>query len=70
MAPGRITAKAVDALRELNAERVTAIVLAGTIAGIVTLISSVSFAALMFNGRLTPFVSSAAARGERESFTG
>ena len=59
MAPGRITAKAVDALREFNAERVTAIVLAGTIAGIVTLISSVSFAALMFNGKLTPFVSSA-----------
>ena len=45
-------------LRELNGERVIAILLAGIIAGIVTLISSVSFAALMFNGKLTPFISS------------
>ena len=44
-------------LRELNAARVISIVLAGTIAGVVTLISSVSFAALLFNGKLTPFIS-------------
>lgn len=45
-------------LRELNAQRVTSVVLAGLIAGIVTLISSVSFAALIFNGVLAPHVSS------------
>jgi SulP family sulfate permease len=33
-----------------------AILLAGAIAGVVTLISSVSFAALMFSGKLTPFI--------------
>ena len=32
------------------------ILLAGAIAGVVTLISSVSFAALMFSGKLTPFI--------------
>lgn len=45
-------------LRELNVERVTSVLLAGFIAGIVTLISSVSFAALIFNGVLAPYVSS------------
>jgi sulfate permease, SulP family len=45
-------------LAELNAEQVISIVLSGTIAGVVTLITSVSFAALMFNGVLAPFVSS------------
>lgn len=45
-------------LREFNAERVIAILLAGIIAGLVTLITSVSFAALMFNGKLAPFISS------------
>jgi len=45
-------------LRELNAERVIAILLAGIIAGLVTLITSVSFAALMFSGKLAPFISS------------
>jgi len=45
-------------MRDLNGERLIAIVLAGFISGIVTLISSVSFAALMFNGKLTPFISS------------
>lgn len=43
---------------ELNVERVIAILLAGTIAGVVTLISCVSFAALMFGGELTPFIAS------------
>ncbi|MEH6584782.1 MAG: SulP family inorganic anion transporter, partial [Halioglobus sp.] len=42
----------------LSAERIVSIGLAGLIAGIVTLITSVSFAALMFNGKLTPFISS------------
>ena len=45
-------------LGELNVERVTSVLLAGLIAGIVTLISSVSFAALIFNGVLAPYVSS------------
>jgi SulP family sulfate permease len=44
--------------RELTADRVVSIVLAGLIAGVVTLITSVSFAALIFNGKLTPFISS------------
>jgi hypothetical protein len=44
--------------RELNAQRITSVLLAGLIAGIVTLISSVSFAALIFNGVLAPYVSS------------
>ena len=44
-------------MAELNAEKVISIVLSGTIAGVVTLITSVSFAALMFNGVLAPFVS-------------
>lgn len=42
----------------MNAERFTAIVLAGLIAGVVTLISSVSFAALIFHGPLSPYISS------------
>ena len=54
----RYIEESLSALREFNAERIISIVLAGTIAGIVTLISSVSFAALMFNGKLTPFISS------------
>ncbi len=45
-------------LREFSADRVIAILLAGIIAGLVTLITSVSFAALMFNGKLAPFISS------------
>ena len=45
-------------LRDLNAQRLTSVVLAGLTAGIVTLISSVSFAALIFNGKLAPYVSS------------
>ena len=53
----RITGESVRALREFNGETVTSILLAGAIAGVVTLISSVSFAALMFNGKLTPFIS-------------
>ncbi|MEH6590031.1 MAG: SulP family inorganic anion transporter [Halioglobus sp.] len=44
-------------MRDLNGESLITILLAGVIAGIVTLISSVSFAALMFNGQLTPFIS-------------
>jgi sulfate permease, SulP family len=39
-------------------DRITSILLAGIIAGIVTLISSVSFAALIFHGELTPYISS------------
>ena len=46
----------MTALKELNADRVISILLAGTIAGVVTLISSISFAALMFSGPLTPFI--------------
>ena len=42
---------------KLSFDRVFSILLAGTIAGIVTLISSISFAALMFSGKLTPFIS-------------
>ena len=41
----------------MNAERVSSIILAGIIAGVVTLISSVSFAALIFHGELTPYIS-------------
>ena len=48
----------MQALRELNAERVVSILLAGIIAGLVTLISSVSFAALIFHGELSPFIAS------------
>ena len=48
----------MQALREMSAERAISILLAGIIAGLVTLISSVSFAALIFNGALTPFISS------------
>jgi len=48
----------MQSLREFNADRVISILLAGGIAGIVTLISSVSFAALIFHGKLTPYVSS------------
>ena len=40
---------------KLSFDRVFSILLAGTIAGIVTLISSISFAALIFSGKLTPF---------------
>ncbi|MEH6518318.1 MAG: SulP family inorganic anion transporter [Halioglobus sp.] len=47
----------MNLLRGLNADSIVSILLAGTIAGIVTLISSVSFAALMFSGKLTPFIS-------------
>ena len=42
----------------MTADRITSILLAGIIAGIVTLISSVSFAALIFHGALTPYISS------------
>lgn len=49
----------MTALQELNADRIVSILLAGIIAGIVTLISSVSFAALIFHGELTPYISSA-----------
>jgi len=42
----------------MTADRVIAILLAGIIAGIVTLISSVSFAALIFHSALTPYISS------------
>tara|TARA_R110002049_G_scaffold40192_6_gene122699 strand:- start:4268 stop:6484 length:2217 start_codon:yes stop_codon:yes gene_type:complete len=48
----------MQALRELNADSIASILLAGIIAGIVTLISSVSFAALIFHGELTPYISS------------
>jgi SulP family sulfate permease len=48
----------IQVLQEkLSVDRVVSILLAGTIAGIVTLISSVSFAALMFSGKLTPYIS-------------
>jgi SulP family sulfate permease len=47
-----------QALRELNADRVISILLAGIIAGVITLISSVSFAALIFSGALTPYIAS------------
>tara|TARA_R110002124_G_scaffold12051_1_gene57478 strand:+ start:5095 stop:7311 length:2217 start_codon:yes stop_codon:yes gene_type:complete len=49
----------VHELRNLNADDFMSILLAGIIAGIVTLISSVSFAALIFHGELTPYMSSA-----------
>ena len=42
----------------MSVDRVISILLSGIIAGVVTLISSVSFAALIFNGVLTPFISS------------
>lgn len=42
----------------MSADRVISILLAGIIAGTVTLISSVSFAALIFNGALAPFIAS------------
>lgn len=45
-------------MRELNADRIISILLAGVIAGLITLISSVSFAALIFNGALTPYIAS------------
>lgn len=48
----------MQALRELNVDSITSILLAGIIAGIVTLISSVSFAALIFHGELTPYIAS------------
>jgi SulP family sulfate permease len=48
----------MQALRGLNAHNATAILLAGFVTGVVTLISSVSFAALIFHGKLTPYVSS------------
>ncbi|HEY6130533.1 MAG TPA: SulP family inorganic anion transporter, partial [Halioglobus sp.] len=54
----RLIEESRQTLRELTADRVTSILLAGIIAGVVTLISSVSFAALIFNGALTPFISS------------
>jgi sulfate permease, SulP family len=47
----------VTGLRGLSADSVTSILLSGIIAGVVTLITSVSFAALIFNGKLTPFIS-------------
>ncbi len=43
----------------MNADSIASILLAGIVAGIVTLISSVSFAALIFHGALTPYLSSA-----------
>jgi SulP family sulfate permease len=48
----------MQSLREMTADRVISILLSGIIAGIVTLISSVSFAALIFHGALTPYISS------------
>ena len=42
---------------ELTGQNIVAILLAGLIAGVVTLIMSVSFAALIFNGDLAPFIS-------------
>ena len=45
-------------LRQINANRMLSILLAGVVAGLVTLISSVSFAALIFHGKLTPYLSS------------
>ena len=48
----------MQGLREMSVDRAISILLAGIIAGIVTLISSVSFAALIFNGQLTPYISS------------
>jgi SulP family sulfate permease len=48
----------MQALRELSADRIISILLAGIIAGTITLISCVSFAVLIFSGKLTPFVSS------------
>jgi sulfate permease, SulP family len=42
----------------LTADRAISILLSGVIAGVVTLISSVSFAALIFKGALTPYVAS------------
>jgi SulP family sulfate permease len=48
----------MQALREMTADRIISILLAGVIASIVTLISSVSFAALIFHGALTPYLSS------------
>ncbi|MEM1153342.1 MAG: SulP family inorganic anion transporter [Pseudomonadota bacterium] len=50
-------AQEIRALRQYSASTILSIVLAGAIAGVVTLISSVSFAALMFNGELSPFLS-------------
>ena len=58
MGAERMLGNSMNTLREFNAERIVSILLAGVIAGVVTLISSVSFAALMFNGKLAPFISS------------
>ena len=51
----RLIGKHMQSLRELSADNIISILLSGIIAGIVTLISSVSFAALIFNGALTPY---------------
>lgn len=48
----------MQSLREMTADRVISILLAGIIAGVVTLISSVSFAALIFHSALTPYIAS------------
>jgi SulP family sulfate permease len=42
----------------MTTDKFFSILLAGAIVGIVTLISSVSFAALMFSGKLSPFIAS------------
>ncbi len=54
----RLIGKHMQSLRELSADNIISILLSGIIAGIVTLISSVSFAALIFNGALTPYIAS------------
>jgi sulfate permease, SulP family len=48
----------MQSLRDLNADSIISILLSGIIAGMVVLISSVSFAALIFSGELAPFISS------------
>ena len=48
----------MHSIRTMTTDKFFSILLAGAIVGIVTLISSVSFAALIFSGKLSPFIAS------------
>lgn len=52
-----LTAQSQAFFRDMTADRLFAVVLSGLIAGVVSLISCVSFAALMFNGVLGDYIS-------------
>ena len=54
---GAITAQSQAFRRDMTADKAVAILLSGVIAGVVSLISCVSFAALMFNGALSGYIS-------------